>query len=258
MSGNEGEHLRVATYNVRGCLGMDGRRSETRIAEVIAMINVDVIGLQELDLNRRRSAGVDQAAVIADQLGWYRFFHPALRAAEEEYGDAILSRYPIRLRQACELPSVTTLVCPESRAAIWVEIETPAGTVQVINTHLGLGRRERFMQTQLLAGPVWLGRVPTQDPLVLMGDFNSLPASAAFQLLARQLRDTRTLVTPAPSLRTYPTWFPILAFDHILVNERLCVNSVTVVRNAETRIASDHFPVVADLCYAKNEAVTRR
>lgn len=250
MSGKADERLRVATYNVHGCRGLDARRSEKRIADVIAALDVDVIGLQELDLNRRRSAGVDQAAVIADQLGWHRFFHPALRVADEQYGDAVLSRYPMRLRQARELPSVTTRICPESRAAIWVEIETPGGAVQVINTHLGLGRRERLTQAQLLAGPEWLGSVATEDPLVLMGDFNSLPGSPPFQLLTRQLRDTRTLVSPSPSLRSFPTRYPLLAVDHILVNERLGVNSVAVVRNAVTKIASDHFPVVADLRYA--------
>ena len=247
MNGNDGERLRVATYNVHGCRGMDAQRSEKRIAEVIAMLDVDVIGLQELDLNRRRSAGVDQAAVIADQLGWHRFFHPALRVADEQYGDAVLSRYPMKLRKAQELPSVTTRVCPESRAAIWMEIEIHGGVVQVINTHLGLGRRERFMQAQLLAGPEWLGSAATQEPLVLMGDLNSLPSSPAFQILARQLRDVRTLVSPVPSLRTFPTRLPLLAVDHILVNERLRVNSARVVRNAATRIASDHFPLVADL-----------
>lgn len=247
MSGNNGERLRVATYNVHGCRGMDARRSEKRIAEVIAVLEVDVIGLQELDLNRRRSAGVDQAALIADQLGWHRFFHPALRREDEQYGDAILSRYPLKLRKAQGLPSVTTRICPESRAAIWMEIETPGGAVHVINTHLGLGRRERFMQAQLLAGPEWLGSVPTSDPLILLGDFNSLPTSPAFQILARQLRDVRTLVNPAPSLKSFPTRLPLLAVDHILVNEYFGVNSVRIVRNAQTKIASDHFPVVADL-----------
>lgn len=249
MSGNDGERLRVATYNVHGCRGLDGRRSEKRIADVIAMLDVDVIGLQELDLNRPRSAGVDQAALIAEQLGWHRIFHPALRVADGQYGDAILSRYPMKLRQARELPSVTTRVCRESRAAIWVEIEAPGGRVQVINTHLGLGRRERFMQAELLAGPEWLGRVPTDDPLILMGDFNSLPASPAFRLLSQLLRDSRTLVRPAPRLRTFPTRYPLLAVDHILVNAQLDVNSVAVIRNAATRMASDHFPVVADLRY---------
>jgi endonuclease/exonuclease/phosphatase family metal-dependent hydrolase len=244
---SDSETFRVATYNVHGCRGMDRCRSEKRIADVIAALGVDVIGLQELDLNRQRSAGVDQAGVIASELGWQRFFHPALTEGDEHFGNAILSRLPMRLRQAQELPSVMTRVCPETRAAIWVEIETASGPVQVINTHLGLGRRERSMQAELLAGPEWLGRIGPGEPLILMGDFNSLPNSPPFRLLARQLRDIRTLVSPSPRLRTFPTRYPLLAVDHLFVNDRLTVDSVTVVRNAETRIASDHFPLVAGL-----------
>jgi endonuclease/exonuclease/phosphatase family metal-dependent hydrolase len=250
MKENPAECLRVATYNVHGCRGMDRRRSEERIAEVIAALDVDVIGLQELDLNRRRSARVDQARLIADQLGWHRYFHPALQKGDEHFGDAILSRYQMRLRQAKELPSVTTRLCPEPRAAIWVEVESPIGKVQVINTHLGLGRRERLMQAELLAGPEWLGEVGTTDPLVLLGDFNSLPGSPLFQVLARRLRDVRTLVSPPPRLRTFPTRFPSLAVDHIFVSGSFRVDSVAVIRNAGTRIASDHFPLVADLRHA--------
>jgi endonuclease/exonuclease/phosphatase family metal-dependent hydrolase len=247
MKKSASERLRVATYNVHGCRGMDRCRSEKRIAEVIAALDVDVIGLQELDLNRRRSAGADQAALIADELSWHRYFHPAFRKGDEQYGDAILSRYPMRVRQARELSSVTTRVRPETRAAIWMEVETAAGPVQVINTHLGLGRRERLTQAELLAGPDWLGSAKPNEPLILLGDFNSLPGSPSFELLARQLRDIRTLVTPSPRLRTFPTRFPSLAVDHIFVNERLLVDAVTVVRNAATRIASDHFPLVAEL-----------
>jgi endonuclease/exonuclease/phosphatase family metal-dependent hydrolase len=247
MTENNSGRLRVATYNVHRCVGIDGRRSETRIAKVIADLDLDVIGLQELDLNRRRSAGVDQAGLIAEQLGWTRVFHPAMRVADEQYGDAILSRWPMRLRQARELPSVTTRVCPESRAAIWVEIEASSGTVQVINTHLGLGRRERFMQAQLLAGPDWLEKITADDAVILIGDFNSLPGSPVHRLLSQKLHDARTLVTPIPSLRAFPTRLPLLTVDHIFVNERVRVDKIAVARSPQTRVASDHFPVVADL-----------
>jgi endonuclease/exonuclease/phosphatase family metal-dependent hydrolase len=243
----DGERLRVATYNVHGCRGIDGRRSEQRIAEVIATLGVDVVGLQELDLNRLRSEGVDQAQMIAEELGWHRLFHPAIRVGDEHYGDAIVSRYPIRLRQAKELPSVTTRLCPETRAAIWVEIATSVGAIQMINTHLGLGRRERLMQAELLAGPEWLGQIDPDNPVILMGDFNSLPGSPPYRLLAGKLRDVRTLVNPPPRLRTFPTRYPLLAVDHIFVNEKLEINSVSVVRSGEIQVASDHFPIVADL-----------
>jgi endonuclease/exonuclease/phosphatase family metal-dependent hydrolase len=247
MTTDDGERLRVATYNVHGCRGIDGVRSEKRIAEVIASLGVDVIGLQELDLNRSRSAGIDQAGLIAEQLGWQRVFHPAMQIANEQYGDAILSRWPMRLRQAQELPSVATRVCPEPRAAIWVEIETGFGPLQVINTHLGLGRRERFMQADLLMGHEWLGRIQPNEALILMGDFNSVPNSRPYRLIAQQLRDAGRLITPRPDLRAFPTRLPLLAVDHIFISERLQVDGMSVVRNAQTRIASDHFPVLADL-----------
>ena len=148
---------------------------------------------------------------------------------------------------------MATRICPETRAAIWVEIETANGAVQVINTHLGLGRRERLMQADLLAGLEWVGRVGSGDPLIMLGDFNTLPKSAPFQLLVRQLRDVRTLIKPSPRLRTFPTHYPLLAVDHIFVNEWLHPTSATVVRNAATRLASDHFPLVAHLRRGKPE-----
>jgi endonuclease/exonuclease/phosphatase family metal-dependent hydrolase len=62
---------------------MDRQRSEARIAEVIAEMSVDVVALQELDLGRRCSAGADQTKMIAEQLGWYSYFHPAMRRDDE-------------------------------------------------------------------------------------------------------------------------------------------------------------------------------
>src|SRR5215213_1922845 len=137
------ETLRVATYNVHGCVGMDRQRSEARIAEVIASMSVDIVGLQELDSNRLRSAQVDQAALIAQQLGWHHLFHPAMRNADEQYGNAIISRYPLTLRRAIELPGQGSWYCRETRIALWSEVATDLGAVNVINTHFALSRSER-------------------------------------------------------------------------------------------------------------------
>jgi endonuclease/exonuclease/phosphatase family metal-dependent hydrolase len=246
VSANEAR-LRVATYNVHGCVGIDGRRSEQRIAEVIAAMDVDIVGLQELDLNRRRSAGTDQAGLIAERLGWTRFFHPAMRRAEEQYGDAILSRYPMNLRQAEMLPCLAPWYCRETRAAVWVDVATPLGFVHVITTHFGLGRRERLEQSRWLAGSEWLGRVPAGEAAVLLGDFNSLQGSAPHRTLAMAIRDARTFVNPRPRLRSFPTLYPTVGIDHIFVNEALEVEAVDVVRTAAARRASDHFPVRAVL-----------
>src|SRR6476619_1483610 len=97
--------LRVATYNVHGCVGMDRRRSESRIAEVIASMAADIVGLQELDVGRPRSSHADQAALIAAQLGWQYHFPTAMRCLVWRPGTAARSvlqfgskRRPISVR----------------------------------------------------------------------------------------------------------------------------------------------------------------
>ena len=87
-------------------MGMDRQRSEARIAEVIAEMSVDIVAMQELDLGRRRSAGAHQTRVIAEQLGWYSHFHPAMRRGDEHYGNAIISRYEFNVRRTAKA------VCP--------------------------------------------------------------------------------------------------------------------------------------------------
>ncbi len=88
------------TYNVHRCRGRDRQYSPQRIADVIASAKPDVVALQELDVGRARSGGVDQAEMIAAALGMRAQFHPALKVMEELYGDAILTACPSRLVKA--------------------------------------------------------------------------------------------------------------------------------------------------------------
>lgn len=237
--------LRVATYNVHGCVGMDRERSEARIAEVIGSISADIVALQELDLGRSRSAGVDQAQLIAERLGWARIFLPAMRNGDEQYGNAIVSRHPLTLARAVELPGEGSWYCREKRIALWALAETDVGRVQVINTHFGLGRAERFLQAKFLAETV--AAVPLDEPLVLFGDFNSLPRSRAIAHLRNHLRSVRAWLPAAGPCRTFPTRFPSVAVDHIFGNAALEPESVRVHRTPLARIASDHYPLVAEL-----------
>jgi endonuclease/exonuclease/phosphatase family metal-dependent hydrolase len=244
------ETLRVATYNVHGCVGMDGSRSESRIAEVIASMSADVVGLQELDLNRARSAGVDQAASIAKQLGWHHLFAAAMRHGEnEDYGNAIISRYPITLRRAIPLPGSGTWYCHETRVALWAETETPLGRVHIVNTHFGLGRPERLAQSLLLASADQLGAHTTNEPLILLGDFNSRRGSRALRILREFLQDVRVVVGGAH--RTFPTRFPLIAVDHIFANAALRPLCISSHRTSLARVASDHFPLLAEFAIAR-------
>ena len=144
--------FRLLTYNVHGCRGTDRRVSLVRIAEVIAATRADVVALQEVDFNRKRSGFEDQAEVIATRLSMDFHLHPAWQLAEEQLGDAVLSRLPMRLIHAGTLPSQSRWK-RERRGALWVRVENNGRRVHLVNTHLGLNRRDRLAQTEALFGP---------------------------------------------------------------------------------------------------------
>jgi endonuclease/exonuclease/phosphatase family metal-dependent hydrolase len=173
-------------------------------------------------------------------------FHPALRVAEEEYGDAILSRYPMRLIRAGPLPTVDAGFFLESRGALWVQIETLQCPWQILNTHFGLGRWERFLQARALLGEDWTTCASMRPPVVLCGDFNSQTGGRVHRLLAAALRD----VQRGSPKNTFPSRFPMLCLDHIFLSEKVRVIGVEVVRTPLTAIASDHLPLLAELALA--------
>lgn len=242
----QGPRLRVVTYNVRRCLGLDGRYAPGRIARLIARAKPDVVALQELDVNRMRSGAVDQARAIAAELRMTHHFHPAITVLEELYGDAILSLYPMRLVKAGALPGPVGRRWVEPRGALWVEVEVAGQPVQVVTTHFGLLPRERLDQARAMLGPHWLGHPDCQGPAVLLGDFNARPASAAYGLLAAHLSDAQRAggARPAP---TFPSRWPLLRIDHVFVRGDVEVEGTQVLSGREARIASDHLPLLADL-----------
>jgi len=129
------KNLRIISYNVHGCKGMDNRISTDRIARVIARYNPDVVALQELDAGRSRSLGVDQAQRIAGKLEMQFHFHPSFHYKEERYGNAILSRYPMSLIKKDVLPKLWNKSFLEFRGAIWVRVEHQGRNINIINTH---------------------------------------------------------------------------------------------------------------------------
>jgi endonuclease/exonuclease/phosphatase family metal-dependent hydrolase len=157
------------------------------------------------------------------------------------------------LHRTAALPGFGSWYCRETRIALWAEIETTLGVVKFVNTHFGLGRAERFLQAQLLTSAEWLGAVASHVPLVLLGDFNSLPGSRTHRLLAGALRDLRLRLAGGGKRRTFPTRFPSVAVDHILINEGLEAEGLQVHRTPLARVASDHYPLVADLTIRPTE-----
>lgn len=234
--------LRVLSYNIHSCRGTDGRVDPARIAETIARCRPDIVALQEVDVGRKRSGGADQAQMVAAHLKLASYFHPALHLESEQYGDAILTALPTKVIHAGPLPSVG-----EPRGAIWVAVDLGGVTLQVFNTHLGLRRRERIRQVSTLLGPEWLGSPECRDrPTLVMGDFNAVPSSVPYRMLARHGRDA--LVETGARIRpTFHSRFPVFRLDHIFVSGGVRAVEAQVVADPKTRVSSDHLPVLATI-----------
>jgi endonuclease/exonuclease/phosphatase family metal-dependent hydrolase len=238
--------IRIMTYNIHGCRGRDRKYAPQRIAEVIASAEPDIVALQELDVGRRRSGGVDQAEMIASALGMRAQFFPAMKVMEELYGDAILTACPSRLIKTGALPGLPRLRGFEPRGALWASITVGNQEIQVINTHLGLLSRERRKQVDVLLGPEWLGHPDCRDPVVLVGDFNTQPRSHSYRRLTARLHDAQRLHT-GRAKATFPSRFPALRIDYAFVGPDIHVKHVDTLRTPLARIASDHLPLVVDL-----------
>ncbi|MCJ9752085.1 endonuclease/exonuclease/phosphatase family protein [Neorhizobium sp. BETTINA12A] len=231
--------LKILSYNVHSCIGTDRRLDPARVAEVIAALEPDIIGLQELDVGRSRTGGIDQAHTIASLLRMEFHFHAALNVAEERYGDAILTALPARMVKGAGLPSHG-----EQRGAVWVEIDVGEQKLQVFNTHLGLLGRDRMRQIGEILGPLWAGAPDCQGkPKILIGDFNATPVTATYKAVARQMADA-PLVSGGRPKPTFPSRLPLLRIDHVFVSSKVTPIATQVVSTPLSRRASDHLPLL--------------
>ena len=250
--------LRVMTYNVHSCIGLDGKLSPHRIARVIARCNPDVVALQEVDVGRLRTNGMDQAHAIAKYLDMYYHFNTTVCVEEERYGDCILSRWPMKLIKAGALP------CPvgktfEPRGAICAEVEFGQACIRIINTHLGLRRGERLLQMKEVLGDDWLKPDEgTCDATILCGDFNAVPGSPVWRLCMERFRDVQD-EHGAGARKTWFGHYPLARIDHVFISKELEVVDVQVPDTYLARTASDHRPLMAELqLKSESDAVNDR
>lgn len=248
----EGRRFRLMTYNVHGCVGMDGKLSPERIARVINELSPDVVALQELDVGRARSGWIDQAQAIAHYLKMDFHFYPALQIQEELYGNAVLSTCPMRLIRAARLPEPGGLSATEPRGALWVAVDIGGTEVQIVNTHLGLRPGDRRVQAEALLSGDWIGGMPHAAPKVLCGDFNALPSSAIYRRFTAQLRDAQNVLPKERPRKTFFGRYPTARIDHVFIGPGVEVLEVEVPRSHVARVASDHLPLTVDLSVSEH------
>lgn len=220
--------LRVLTYNIHHGEGTDKQFDYERLAVVIKNLKPDVVALQEVDRGTERASGVDQAKLLARLCHMHYAFGQAMPHQGGQYGDAILSRFPITKTIVHPLPYQLDL---EPRAAVEVVIQ-PAGIgpISFVDTHLCHKSEElRVQQAQRL---VQLFPSEKGNPVILAGDFNSRPGSDPMNVLL----NTGWIDAVSPHS----------VIDYVLV--RRCdpweVKEITII---EEPVVSDHSPVLVVL-----------
>lgn len=221
--------LRLASYNLRKCVGLDRRRTPWRSLEVINSIGADIIALQEAD----RRLGKRPAALPREMVKSYSDFAPLdldeTGVSLGWHGNAIL------VRNGLVASAVQRLTLPglEPRGAVVASI----GPVRLVAVHLGLIRRYRLEQmTAITAALAGLPPMPT----VITGDFNEWSRGRGMEPLQAGF------TVHAPGL-SYHAARPVAALDRFAISPDVHLKTAGVVQTLLAKRASDHLPVWADV-----------
>lgn len=252
-------YLRVGTYNIHSCIHMDGRINPDRTADAIAAYKPDILALQEVDAGRKRTSGTRQGAYIAERLGLTSHFFPVLQDGDEQYGIAILSRFPVVDLKMDHLPTVGSSRFREPRGVMIAKLETPLGCLHFANLHLGLTNRERRFQIDSVLGDDRIAPLVTgNQPVIVCGDFNAGTRSYTYRKMSEHFQDVQLqAVQPNYPRATFLSRWPVMRLDHVFVSRHFRIQQVTVPNNDETRMVSDHLPVFCDLEFTQTGPNTR-
>jgi len=230
--------VRIATYNVHRCRGMDRRINPSRIVDVLRDINADVIALQEVIGAGLQGAGQAEEIGAGLGMGWVMNCVRTLR--HHQFGNVVLSRYPIVHHSQYDLSWRTC----EPRNCQRADLEIDGELLHIYNVHLGTAVLERRYQAKRLASFVHDRRV--MGPKVILGDFNELMRGLATKTLT-SLFESVDISKHLKRRRTYPGLFPVVHLDHIYYDGLVKVLRVEMPRTRTSLMASDHLPLVATL-----------
>lgn len=231
--------LRVMTYNIHHGEGLDGKVDLLRIAELIQREGADIVALQEVDKGVGRTARRDFPAELAALTGMTCVFSNNFSYQGGEYGNAVLSRFPVVRVTNTPYQMLRT---GEQRGLLQLVLDVRGRELVFMNTHIDYrpDDAERWLNVGEIETCVqsYAGR-----PIILCGDFNTTPESRVYRRLHERLDDTWARVGQGDGL-TIPAQKPTQRIDYIWIarDQSLMPLRIWVPQSD----ASDHLPVVAE------------
>tara|TARA_R110002049_G_scaffold182485_2_gene350324 strand:+ start:58656 stop:59438 length:783 start_codon:yes stop_codon:yes gene_type:complete len=223
--------LRVISYNIHHGEGVDGKLDLERIANVILSVQPDLVALQEVDQNAKRSGVVDQPAELGRLTRMNVAFGANIELQGGHYGNAVLSRFAIAKHRNHRLPN---LGGGEQRGVLAAELSVPRldETLTMLATHFDHRRGDQ----ERLQSAMAVNELVTEEsrPALLLGDLNDVMGSEALQRLNKVWTSTNAVVIP-----TIPVAKPTRQIDFVLFRpaKRWRVIETHVLDEA---VASDH------------------
>ncbi|MDR3556399.1 MAG: endonuclease/exonuclease/phosphatase family protein [Syntrophobacteraceae bacterium] len=218
----------VASYNIHKYRGIDGVFDPERVACVIRELKAQIVGLQEID--SRFFHMENCAGLLSEKAGMEVVLGPT-RRKRANFGNALVTSYTVKDVRHIDL-SVTRRW---PRGALDVDLLVRGETIRVIVAHLGLGLVERRRQIRRLLDVFCSERDRME---IMLGDFNEWVPMV-------NLHRVHNVFGKPPSLRTFPSFMPVLPLDRIWVRPASSLVSLSTHRTPLSRMASDHLPVRA-------------
>lgn len=234
--------VRVATYNIHKCVGMDRKYSPERIVDVLKEIEADVIALQEVLCHTHLNKRDHQAEFIAEELGMDFRLGENRRINGSGYGNAILSRFPIVDHQNHDI----TVSRYEPRGCLQAEIDIHRSEpLHFINLHMGTSFFERRQQVHKILAEHVLHRPEMSGKRIVAGDFNEWINGVTTKMFRSQFQSVDPKLHFGTG-RTFPGILPLVHLDHVYFDEGFTLKNATLHRSRTALLASDHLPIVAE------------
>ena len=254
----KGQSLRVMTYNIYGARATSPANAADldALAEVIRRQDPDFVTLNEVDVfTNRTGKDVHQARDLAEKLGMEWHFSKAIDRDGGEYGDAVLSKYPILEKRSYRLPCAAEQP-GEDRALCVIRVQIDGKDLYVASTHLDhlSGDASRLVQATEIRR---IRDTELEGDLILCGDLNAIPSSNVIATMTSFLTNTGPI-----DQYTFPSDDPSRKIDYIMYApiEHFGVQNCQVVSRGDQQVggvdASDHRPVIADIRFQTEEDIS--